>query len=115
WLLRLPLQHDGAPADPTPYRLLGARGGKYQRDVRPRPRTLTAVWHEGRCASLLVVLVLHPELGLCFIDGHVHEVRLNLDEKLQEEVAELLEARDGSVCLQLALDYSGRGRVIGVR
>lgn len=64
---------------------------------------------------MLEVLVLHPELGLCFIDGHVHEVRLNLDEKLQEEVAELLEARDGSVCLQLALDYSGRGRVIGVR
>jgi len=64
---------------------------------------------------LLEVLVLNPELGLCFLDGHIHEVRLTLDEPVAEQVTELLESRQGSVCLQLALDYSGKGRVIGMR
>lgn len=64
---------------------------------------------------MLEVLVLSPELGLCFIDGHIHEVKLNLNEKLADEVNALLEAREGSVCIQLALDYSGRGRIVGVR
>src|SRR5690606_122898 len=62
--------------------------------------------------KMVEVLVLDPTLGLCWLDGKVHEVRLTLDEPVAQLVRELLRARDGSVFLELALDESGKGRVV---
>lgn len=61
------------------------------------------------------VLVLNPERGLCFLDGRIYEVKLNLDEKVAAEVIQLLEDRDGRLCIELALDVSGKGRIVGMR
>lgn len=65
--------------------------------------------------TLVEVLVLGPERGLCFLDGKVHEVRLNLDDPFAQQVQELLEAREGSCFIKLALGDSGKGRVVAVR
>lgn len=61
------------------------------------------------------VLVLTEEHGLCVLDGEVHEVKLNLDEPVARRVRELLETRTGTVLIELALDTSGKGRVVTVR
>ncbi|MBO8141805.1 MAG: hypothetical protein H0Z37_06475 [Firmicutes bacterium] len=61
------------------------------------------------------VLVLDPGRGLCFLDGKVHEVRLNLDEPIACRIRQLLEANSGTAFLKLALDESGRGKVVAVR
>lgn len=59
--------------------------------------------------------MLNPERGLCYLDGHIYEVKLNLNEKLAAEVTQLLEDRDGTLCLELALDVSGKGRIVSMR
>lgn len=61
------------------------------------------------------VLVLAEDFGLCFLDGEVHEVRLNLDDPVARRVRALLEARDGKVLIEVALDKSGKGRIVTVR
>lgn len=61
------------------------------------------------------VLVLAEDYGLCFLDGQIHEVRLNLDEPVAERIRSLLVKRDGSVLIELAFDKSGKGRVVTVR
>ncbi|REJ35724.1 MAG: hypothetical protein DIU83_00260 [Bacillota bacterium] len=74
-----------------------------------------AVLPKGGFRKMVEVLVLDPTLGLCWLDGKVHEVRLTLDEPVAQLVRELLRARDGSVFLELALDESGKGRVVTLR
>lgn len=64
---------------------------------------------------MVEVLVLGPDLGLCFLDGKVYEVKLTLDDPFARRVRELLDTRDGSVFIELALDASGKGRVVAVR
>lgn len=64
---------------------------------------------------MVEVLVLEPDQGLCYLDGKVHEVKLTLDESVARRIRELLETREGSVFLELALDASGKGRVVAVR
>lgn len=61
------------------------------------------------------VLVLKDDYGLCFLDGKVHEVKLNLDEPVARRIRKLLESRSGTVLIELALDPSGKGRVVTVR
>lgn len=61
------------------------------------------------------VLVLAEDYGLCFLDGEVHEVKLNLDDEVAQRVRRLLEARAGRVLIELALDESGRGHIVTVR
>lgn len=61
------------------------------------------------------VLVLSEEQGLCMLDGQVHEVKLNLDESVARRVRQLLQSRSGTVLIELALDQSGKGRVVTVR
>ena len=63
---------------------------------------------------LVEVLVLDAGYGLCFLEGRVHEVKLNLDEPLAGRVRRLLEETRGPVCLALDLDASGKGRVVAV-
>ncbi len=70
---------------------------------------------ERRISRMVEVLVLGPTLGLCYLDGKVHEVKLTLDESVARQVRELLVSRDGSVFLQLALDASGKGRIVALR
>jgi len=64
---------------------------------------------------MVEVLVLGPDLGLCYLDGKVHEVKLNLDDPFAQRVRELLDTREGSVFIELALDASGKGRIVSVR
>jgi len=64
---------------------------------------------------LVEVLVLDAGYGLCFLDGKVHEVKLNLDEPLAGRIRRRLERGEGSVCIALDLDASGKGRVVAVR
>ncbi|GEM_PF-3432817 len=64
---------------------------------------------------MVEVLVLSAGYGLCFLDGKVHEVRLNLDEPLAGHIRELLGRGGGGVCMRLDLDASGKGRVVAVR
>ena len=64
--------------------------------------------------SLVEVLVLDAGHGLCFLDGRVHEVKLNLDEPLAGRLRRLLERNGGSVCIALDLDASGKGRVVAM-
>ncbi|OUM99606.1 MAG: hypothetical protein BAA04_01385 [Firmicutes bacterium ZCTH02-B6] len=64
---------------------------------------------------MVEVLVLGEGYGLCFLDGKVHEVKLNLDEPLAGRVRQRLARGGGSVCIALDLDASGKGRVVAVR
>lgn len=64
---------------------------------------------------MVEVLVLGPEHGLCFLDGKVHEVKLILDDPVARRVRRRLSERGGRCFLQLALDDSGKGRVVAVR
>lgn len=61
------------------------------------------------------VLVLAEDYGLCFLDGEVHDVKLNLDDEVARRVRHLLEERAGRVLIELALDESGRGHIVTVR
>lgn len=64
---------------------------------------------------MIEILVLNPAQGLCSIGGQVHEVKLNLDEPVKKRVRQLLDKADGGVYIELALDASGKGRVVSVR
>lgn len=66
-------------------------------------------------AQQMDVLVLSEDYGLCFLDGKIHEVKLNLDDPVARRVRTLLEAREGSVLIELVVDESGKGRVVTVR
>src|SRR5690606_33192336 len=52
-----------------------------------------AVLPKGGFRKMVEVLVLDPTLGLCWLDGKVHEVRLTLDEPVAQLVRELLGPR----------------------
>lgn len=64
---------------------------------------------------MVEVLVLGPERGLCYLDGKVYEVKLILDDPFAERVQRLLDERDGSCFMELALDGSGKGRIVALR
>lgn len=64
---------------------------------------------------MVEVLVLGPEWGLCYLDGKIYEVRLILDDRFAQRVQRLLAEHAGTCFMELALDDSGKGRVVALR